>query len=169
MKNFKNKDLTTFIRYGGLNLKKQKGYGKSNYHSPPTSKGIYAFPLCAFEYFLIGAIDKYQSEIFPKEKKPNRYDEERENKINKIVSLIRKSFKKKDGYVWHHLEEYCKHKDIIDTHNSWVKTDMETWRKAIVKASLIQRYYYDNKSVNNSKLFGYYSKDHFEVYFDEKV
>ena len=49
---------------------------------------------------------------------------------------------------------------------------MDSWRKAFAKMSLTQRYGEDDwskQSVNESRLFGWYSKDHCEVFFDEKV
>ena len=41
------KDNDTFVRYGGLSLVKQKGYDPSmpTFHSPPNTRGIYAFPI----------------------------------------------------------------------------------------------------------------------------
>ena len=50
---FTAKDLE-FVTYGGLSLTKQKGYGGTTFHSPPASKGIYAFVWPYIERFLLG-------------------------------------------------------------------------------------------------------------------
>ena len=190
---FKNKDLTIFIRYGGLDLKNhKKNRKKDKYHTPPANRGIYAFPLCAIEYYLIGAIDEFQKEIFPKKPKypyhkeindklsdedqlewDNIYDafdyDNHEKQVEHIKRLIRKTFKKSKGTIWHHLEKYLNRKSIIlNRCNSWVKTSIKDWQKAFIKSSMYDRYY-DSKNINNVLLFGYSSKDHYEVFFDEKV
>jgi hypothetical protein len=44
-----------FVTFGGLNLNKQKGFGKhSTFHSPPAVSGIYAFVWPLIEPFLLG-------------------------------------------------------------------------------------------------------------------
>ena len=68
-KNIKGKDLFVFVRFGGLNLKKQKGYSNKedvSYHSPPTSRGIYAMPKIVQEFFLISSIGNFQPGTLPK-------------------------------------------------------------------------------------------------------
>ena len=70
-----------------------------------------------------------------------------------------------------------KHNEIIDSHGSWVKTSIDTWQKAFSKSSLSDRYgkgFGDEtrgeESINKTKgISGWYSKDHYEVFFDEKV
>lgn len=44
----------TFIRWGNISPSKQLGYGKRSFHSPPTKKGLYAFPNEFIEPFLLG-------------------------------------------------------------------------------------------------------------------
>jgi|ERR1035437_1969893 hypothetical protein len=192
----KGKDLTTFIRYGGLDLKRQDGYGSTTFHAPPSPRGIYAFPKTMQELFLVGSIDKFQPGTYPKvpeypgndasqeelekfHKDSDAFDwDEYDKKRKKIFHNIRKEFKKTSGNVWHHLGEYCKNVDIIDRHNSWVKTDIATWQKSFSKASLTDRYGEDfggsegrgEHSINTARgLTGMYSKDRYEVFFDEKV
>lgn len=177
----KGKDLTKFVRFGGLDLKNQKGFGNDTFHSPPASRGFYAMPYCAQEFWLISSMDVYQPGTTPKEVK---YDEtlpehqmqslydQQEKRRKKALSAMRKSFVKRTGHIWHHLSEFTPHNEVISSHNSWIKTTMAAWRKAFAKMSLTQRYGEDDwtkQSVNNSKLFGWYSKDHCEVFFDEKV
>jgi hypothetical protein len=172
----KGKDLNKFVRFGGLDLKNQKGFGKYGFHAPPAARGFYAMPYVAQEFFLISSMDIYQPGTMPKEpiwadvteEDWEKYDKRRKH----ARSAMRKSFYKKTGFVWHHLDKYTPNNEIIARHNSWIKTSMDAWRKAFAKMSLAQRYgEYDwsKKSVNQSKLFGSYSKDHCEVFFDEKV
>lgn len=186
----KGKDLSTFVRFGGLDLKTQRGYGRSDtFHSPPASRGFYAFPKCAQEMFLIGSMDKFQPGTMPKEPKWNDLPDEDYKEISKthskrqrkILQNIRKEFKKTTGNIWHHLGEHCKESDIISRHGSWVKTTIDTWQKAFSKTSLKNRYGEDwaawgsargrgESSINSTRgISGAYSKDHYEVFFDEKV
>lgn len=175
----KGKDIFTFVRFGGLDLKKQKGFSKEDdgYHSPPATRGFYAMPKIAQEFFLIGCIDVTQPGIFPK----NRFDESGfliENNSKKVrYREIRKEFRKDKGEIWHHLEEYTKHKDILDRKGCWIKTDIKVWEKSFSKMCTILRggrNKYDleagiDKVYPNRGLMGNFSKDHCEVFFDEKV
>ena len=192
----KGKDLTIFVRFGGLDLKNQKGYGRDTFHSPPAPRGFYAFPKVAQEMFLVGSLDKFQPGILPKRPEYpgenaspeeiekwrkwsdefdwDKYEEERK----KRYSEIRKEFKKTTGNIWHHLGEFCKPESIISRHGSWVKTSISDWQKAFSKSSLTNRYGEDfgsgtgrgHQSINVTRgISGYYSKDHYEVFFDEKV
>jgi hypothetical protein len=185
----KGKDLSIFVRFGGLDLKNQKGHTKNNptYHSPPTTRGFYAFPKSMQELFLIGSMDKFQPHIFPKDKidwdklsyeEGEKQSQELDIRHKKIRQRIRKEFVKTSGNIWHHLGDYCKPQEIIDTHGSWVKTTIQCWQKAFSKRSLNDRYGEDfgtgkgrgESSINNTRgLSGYYSKDDYEVFFDEKV
>lgn len=201
----KGKDLSIFVRFGGLDLKNQKGYGRDTFHSPPASRGIYAFPKVTQEMFLVGSLDVFQPGILAKkpkypdhkeieidgkmklspedmekwDKESSEFDwDEYEKNRKKRYSEIRKEFRKTTGNIWHHLGEFCKPVSIIDTHGSWVKTSIADWQKAFSKSSLTQRYGEDfgsnngrgESSINSARgLNGYYSEDHYEVFFDEKV
>ena len=195
MKNLKGKNLTLFVRFGGLDLKNQKGFGRDSYHSPPATRGFYSMPYVAQELFLIGSLDKFQPGTVPKPLKGKligtwedgepKYDwshlttedwDKHAKRKKKAISAMRKTFTKKNGNIWHHLGDYVERNEVIATHGSWVKTTMSAWRDAFVKISLTQRYGayaggndFRTESVNDSKLFGWYSKDHCEVFFDEKV
>ena len=165
------------MRFGGVNIKKQKGFGNDTYHSPPSTKGFYAFPLCAQEFFLIGSLGDFQKGTMPKSPKgENLLQEDWDNfrKRNKrALSVKRKEFIKKKGNIWHHLLEYSDRNEIIAEYGSWCKTSIKTWQKAFSRMSIECRYGEDsfkNKSINNSRgIVGFYSKDHCEVFFDEKV
>ena len=179
----KLKKLNIFVRFGGLNLKTQKGFNKSDsYHSPPASKGFFAFPLLAQEFFLIGSMDVFQPGIIPKWKSiPGKTYEDIdyelfEKKRKKAVSAMRKQFVKNEGNIWHHLVNYTDRSEIIEENGSWCKTSIKAWQRAFMKMSLKHRYHIGDKwsepvkSINETKgLLGWYSKDHCEVFFDEKV
>jgi len=188
----KGKDLTIFVRFGGLDLKNQDGYTKNGtkFHSPPAPRGIYAFPKVVQELFLISSLSHYQPSIMPKEPNWNKlYDEDPVNAENirkdfekrekDIIRKIRKEFKKTTGNIWHHLSDFCKTSDIIDRHGAWVKTSIDVWKKAFSKSSLTERYGEDYGNHNNGRgensinsargIKGMYSGDHYEVFFDEKV
>jgi hypothetical protein len=173
----KNKKLNTFVRFGGLNLKKQKGFGNDTFHSPPAPIGIYCMPLIAQELFLVGDLS-YQKNVMPKAKK-EYFDttegaENYEKRTKNIRRLKRKEFYKNTGNIWHHLREYTDNNEIIEEHNSWCKTSIKAWQKAFSKMSLNLRYGEDDSfkitNINVARgITGYYSKDHCEVFFDEKV
>ena len=187
-KNIKGKDLFVFVRFGGLNLKKQKGYtnkSDATYHSPPTSRGIYAMPKIVQEFFLVSGINRFQPGIMPKAPKYpmggspediEKYDQdcqEYEKKWKKNMSAIRKEFSKRDGNIWSHLGDYIPNNEVIDRKGSWVKTSIKDWVKAFSRMSLFCRYgdqWFASKSINDVRgVVGFYSKDHCEVFFDEKV
>ena len=183
-KNPKGKDLNVFVRFGGLDLKTQSGYTSDpkTFHSPPASRGFYAMPKVAQERFLIGSIDKYQPGTMPKIKTRDKFKSDDEyftyldefEKIKKsALRKLRKEFTKTDGNIWHHLGDFIKRSDILDEHGSWVKTTIDVWKKAFSKSSLKDRYgapAFSENSINKTKgITGYYSKDHYEVFFDEKV
>ncbi len=187
-KNIKGKDLFVFVRFGGLNLKKQKGYSNKedvSYHSPPTSRGIYAMPKIVQEFFLISSIGNFQpgtlpkSPQYPKDDTPenrekyNKESEEYDKKRKKNISNLRKEFTKREGTVWSHLGDYIPNNEVIDRKGSWVKTSIKDWAKAFSRMSLSCRYgdqWFASKSINDVRgVVGFYSKDHCEVFFDEKV
>ena len=182
----KKKELTRFVRFGGLNLKKSKGFKENSdgYHSPPAPKGFYAMPLIAQEFFLISSIEKYQPDNIPKTKNIDfsidiNYDNyEKSRKL--ALTKIRKEFLKNEGTIWHHLIEYTPHHKVLDTHGSWIKTDIKDWELAFntmsvaLKAESIKFNRSDSDKygigINNIRgITGFFSKDHCEVFFDEKV
>ena len=175
---FKNKDLKVFVRFGGVNLKTQKGYeyNPTTYHKPPTRRGFYAMPKIAQEYFLLGSINVFQPGTVAKIKDDENYDEWNKKRI-KSMSLRRKEFRKDKGFIWHHLGKYSDVNEIIEIHGSWVKTTIHHWGIAFKRMSIKLRYGeskqgfdFSVKSINMAKgIMGFYSKDHCEVFFDEKV
>lgn len=169
----KGKDIYVFVRFGGLHLKNQKGYNKNpkTYHEPPANRGFYAMPKIAQEFFLIGSLNKTQPGLFAKNSGSI------ENYWTNKLRQIRKEFRKDSGFVWHHLEEYTNQKDVLQRHGSWIKTDIKIWAKAFSKMSTTMRYGRPKYDLDNGinqhgvgmGIIGLYSKDHCEVFFDEKV
>lgn len=188
----KKKDLTYFVRFGSLNLGKQKGFGEEGFHKPPAPRGFYAFPYTVQEFFLISGLHKTQHHQFPKTNLPE-YDEAlpheelkkiREEidaydwdnyyvKVHKVKQNIRKEFRKTEGYLWHHLADHVANAEVVARNGSWVKTSLAVWQKAFKKCCLEMRYgddvVFKVSSINESpKTCGNYSRDSFEVFFDEK-
>ena len=202
----KGKDLSIFVRFGGLDLKTQKGYSSKDegtFHAPPAPRGFYAMPKIAQELFLVGSLDKTQPSIFAKapeypeykeingelskedqekwEKESDAFDWDKHNKNrDKRYTEIRKEFKKIDGNIWHHLVDMVPNNEVLERKGSWVKTSIKAWQKAFNKESLKNRYGEDfggsqgkgrgETSINKARgITGFYSKDQYEVFFDEKV
>ncbi len=185
----KNNDLFTFVRFGGLSLKKQHGYNVTPpipkpydlnwFHLPPASRGIYAMPKVAQDLFLVGSLESFQYSVMPKERehaelssddKVKAWDKESKRK-REVLSLIRREFRKTDGCVWHHLGgTFCKRNEVLAEHGAWIKTSMQTWEKAFRKASVTWRA--ESKKDGDhwdNKMFGNTGHEHLEVFFDEKV
>jgi hypothetical protein len=171
----KGKDPFMFVRYGGLDLKNQDGYladeSKKTFHSPPCRRGIYAMPQILIERFLITNITNSQPSSFPSKK--NRYEGKHKEKWEKhwkpYYQAVYKKFRKDSGCVWHHLESRCDPSDILDRNGAWVKTEMKVWAKAVSKESVTCRANTEKEMGYSMGLAGAFSKDHFEVFFDEKV
>ena len=164
----KGKDIYTFVRFGGLDLKNQKGFSISpeTYHQPPASRGFYAMPKIAQELFLVGSLESTQPGVFAKDGKNV------ENYWRDKLRQIRKEFKKTEGEIWHHLEEYTDHKDILQINGSWIKTDIKVWSKSFSKMSTKMKWGRSKEmggEIYPRGITGIYSKDHCEVFFDEKV
>ncbi len=179
-----------FVRYGRMHLTKQEGYGSDTFHAPPAPLGFYAMPIRFQELFLVGSIDKTQPDIIamPKKmkieniKEDEKIDWDEYNKIRKKKwkNIIHKFTVKNDNEIWHHLT--VKQNVIIDKHNDWVKTTVRDWKNALIKESLKLRVesmttdFCSTSKSEGGKRFaevrpktGWYSKDHFEVFFDSKV
>jgi len=164
----KGKDIYTFVRFGGLDLKNQKGFSQDpgSYHQPPASRGFYAMPKIAQEFFLVGSLESTQPGVFAKDSRNV------ENYWKDKLRQIRKEFRKTDGEIWHHLEEYTNHKDILQRHGSWIKTDIKVWAKSFSKMSTIMKWGRHKDlggEIYPRGITGIYSKDHCEVFFDEKI
>lgn len=180
----KGKDLSVFVRFGGANLKPQKGYGNDTFHSPPAPRGIYAMPKVVQVFFLVGSIGKFQPGTMPKEKSRDEIEKMTHEEAHeywsaqepfmKRIRMFRKEFRKTDGNIWHHLGQFVPRNEVIAEHGSWVKTSIKTWQKAFSKHSIQNRYGEDGivrrTSIDQARgINGYYNEDHFEVFFDEKI
>lgn len=167
--------LNRFVRFGKLALVKQKGFGGDTFHSPPAQRGFYAMPLRYQEYFLVGSIDDFQPGQLNAPKMPdNDATGEEWNEWNikweKRFKAVRHEFiVGNDIELWHHLP--VPNNEVISRHNSWVKTSLRAWKKAVGKESVkLRAEDGGSKGINSvRKRTGYCSKDHFEVFFDTKV
>lgn len=151
----------SLIRYGGLNIVKQKGnYGNKTYHSAPEKFGYYAFIFPYIELFLIGS-----------------------TKVNEFNAGMRKEFHAVDGFIWTHFKP-DNQKDILAVSNDWYKVPVSVMNKIIRKVyaeeSAINDTYYhyedffgERKLINPSKPapkahrnnpYSYCSTDHMEVF-----
>lgn len=175
----------TFVRYGKLKPVKQKGVGATNYHSPPCSRGFYAFPFGYEELFLVAGLSHQRDVGLPQiiKHETSRYF----NRITGEEVIEHDTYETKNIWlhkrrfiagpkvlIWHHLREYVIHpKDIIDTRKSWVCTTVEVWRKTfnrVLRKQQVESWkkYTDTKgSVKEVKLGGFYFKDHLEVFFEK--
>lgn len=164
--------LNIFVRFGGLDLKNQHGYSREQktFHAPPAKRGFYAFPKVAQELFLVGSLDRTQPSVLPKMKHDGSWEvqdyDNYEKKRRRALFLTRREFHKSSGTVWHHLEQHVSNNNIIQRHGSWVKTTIKVWLLAFKKESVTCR---ASSSFETSRMFGYFSKDHLEVFFDTKV
>lgn len=158
-KPFKNNGVA-LVRYGGLNLVKQKGnYGNNTYHSAPEKFGYYAFIFPYIELFLIGS-----------------------TKLTEFKAGVRKEFHAVDGLIWTHFKP-LNPKDIIAEHNDWYKVHVSFLNKLIRKNyaqdSALQETYFYYENFETRKLwnpnqeepkahrinpYSHSSTDHMEVF-----
>lgn len=169
----------TFVRYGRLHLTKQEGYGKDSFHAPPAPYGFYAMPIRFQELFLVGSLEKTQPEVLSIPKKLNRennpidfdwkeYEKVRKDRYKKI---IHKFVVKNEDVIWHHLD--IKPNMILTSYGSWYKSSVRDWKLALIKESVKLRAEgvagFCGERINLlseiPKKVGFYSKDHFEVFF----
>lgn len=168
-----------FVRFGKLHLTKQKGFGGDTFHSPPSTIGFYAMPFKYQDFFLISSLARTQSEQLNIPKELFNYDgddeeiyKKREKYLKDKISKLRHEFYVDDDtLVWHHLTN-VKRNEIVDTHNSWIKTTITEYKKALKKEIVLSRAY-AMKMCNiddiNSIPKNYINKDIVEVFFDTKV
>lgn len=168
-----------FVRFGKLHLTKQEGFGGNGFHSPPSSVGFYAMPFKYQEFFLIGSLTKTQPEQFNIPKELNEYDgddmevyDKREKYLKDKYSELRHEFYVDDDVlVWHHLNS-VKRNEIVAEHNSWVKTTISEYKRALKKEIVLYRSFamkLCNTGDINSIPKNYINKDVLEVFFDTKV
>lgn len=171
------KDINnTFVRYGKLHLVKQEGYGEDTFHAPPAPKGFYAMPIKFQEMFIVGSVMDSQPKIF---NVPKRFFEDvidfeecEKDRKKRMRDNYHKFVVDDTGEIWHHLD--VKRSLILDEHGTWFKTTVANWKKALRKENIKLRseslkFFKDNNINNVKKYGGFFSKDHFEVFFDTKV
>lgn len=82
---------------------------------------------------------------------------------------------KNDDVIWHHLN--LKPSVVLASYGTWNKSLVRDWKKALIKESVNLRAkciagFMGECNINLGEIpkkTGYYSKDHFEVFFDTKV
>ena len=178
----------TFVRFGSLGPVKQKGHTAEqaynddhSFHAPPTNYGFYAMPYTLQERFIVGCLPNTQPKLFPVPD-PEKFrgadgeidwDKYNQKELEILNAHYHKFDIKPEEEFWHHLGKHVKRPDILAEYGSWVKTTFKVWVKALQKeiannrmASTIHATPGDMSSV---KKRGFYSKDHYEVFFDKKV
>lgn len=147
-----DKSLHTFVRWGGLSPVKQKGYkqtrgGDATFHSPPSRRGIYAFPIKWIEHFLLGGADReHQS--------PRKFEHY--------------------GDIWHHLSADLRPDEIYKESGAWVKTSFDSWAAQYKKAlhENANRKFQVNRMMQGQELeddfweIAPFSGDHVEVFIE---
>ena len=168
-----------FVRFGKLHLTKQEGFGGETFHSPPSTVGFYAMPFKYQEFYLISSLSKTQSDQLNIPKELYNYDgddmeiyKKRSDYLKDKISKIRHEFYVDDDtLVWHHLTS-VKRNEIVEEHNSWVKTTIAEYKRALKKEIILYRAYamkiYDVDDINTIPK-NYINKDVLEVFFDTKV
>src|ERR1700761_2866241 len=127
------KDLTHFVRFGGLDLVRQKGYGAADFHAPPAPRGFYAMPLIVQDLWLVSGLSWSQPAQWPKTP-PDPYEtespsaeqwqewndfdwEKHYQREEQMYPRIRKEFRKTTGYIWHHLDKYADNREVVARHH----------------------------------------------------
>ena len=176
-----------FIRFGNLNLVKQKGYdpnGTGDFHTPPARYGIYAFPEYSICRFLISG-DRQVSRAIKLDINELEWDEnclltsKSRKEVKRLISNKNTKLKyvsqaidgtiyahenpKKFKYtkeLWHHLK--VDDADVIRRNNDWVLTTYKVWLDAYYAMLNYERNYYYKNGMK-------FAKDHHEVFIPHKI
>jgi len=182
-----------FARFGGLSSVKQKGYNinMEGYHSPPSRRGIYAFLYPYYEPFLLGAdeysgINTKHSKFERVKNKDGEYiiskddvdvDEKNWMKFYSIRKYkdgnsyiikpkVPKIFKY-NGELWHHLGDFVKFSDILDTKGTWVLTSFNIYISALKKEHHNSINSLKKMNINTKNPHYYTNIDHLEVFIEK--
>ena len=177
-----------FVRYGRLKPTKQKGFDSYKkdpwFHSPPKGKGFYAFPFGFEEIFLVVNLT-YQTKTSRSLPNITKYEKWVNAKCNEVIFSeweTKDIWKHKRVFevdasktVWHHLE--VRSDVVLEKTEHWTKTTIKEWKKALNKTMNKEKMKTwkeftkkgGTKSVSELRKNGFYSKDHYEVFFDYKV
>ena len=175
----------TFVRYGKLKPVKQKGVKSNSFHSPPCSKGFYAFPFGHEEMFLVAGLGYQKDVCLPTITKHEvyRYHDRTRDKVvehkdtyeTPDIWLQKHRFTvSQRDLIWHHLGAHVLNpKDILQKRKEWVQTTVAVWRKTFNRvlskqqAETWKSLKGGEGDIREVKPGGWYSKDHLEVFFEK--
>ncbi len=92
------------------------------------------------------------------------------NGIRYVGYNLKPKFFNYKGDIWHHLSQYVKKRDIMDSKHGWVKTTFYTYLEALHQSSAVDRF--NSALVDNKKYGGdhepYYNyfNDMYEVFIE---
>ena len=187
-------DKYKFVRYGILNPRQKQKVHVGNYvepsggslmsfHIAPKSRGFYAFPFKLQELYLISGSTEYQKDVLPFKKLIPELPEDEQTTFEIAAAEYRKNipikqqnekilkenfriFYKTNGTIWHHLIDATPHCEVIEKSGTWIRTSMEAWYKALGKNKVNL---FHNDPCGSWQSDVKFSKDHYEVFIDEKV
>jgi hypothetical protein len=131
------------------------------------------------DFFFISSIEDTQPKQVGLPKKPENtaspeeWDAYYEKRKARLTEIRHEFVIGPKTEFWHHLD--VPNRDVLQRQGSWVKTDYNTWKKAIIKENTRLRFeslkHTDNNNVNEvPKKAGFFGIDHMvEVFFDEKI
>ena len=152
----------TFVRFGSLNIQKYDKQIADEFHKPPKKYGIFAFIWPYIEPFL------YMWKI------PDRKEETTEDYRKRSKEWIRTNFHKFEysGYLWTHFTDLNIPGERI---GSWIKIHTDDLNDLLkkVKHEDIKQLQQNSKNpiIDPYKrgLGGFMSKDHLEVFIENKI
>jgi hypothetical protein len=162
-----------FIRYGNLNKSDYKNSGVNGdpYNYPPKRYGIFAFPYCKIELFMITwkyskKVLKMTSEYLKEHNLPENYWEIDNVKYDLIKNKIWKKVMSKDRKVfiydkpiWHHFIDYSVSKYYK---GYWALDEMSDYEKILTKSIGIDKKFLER---NGFRI----CRDVYEVFIDKKI
>lgn len=165
--------MLKLARYGGLSHKKQKSYGRNNFHSPPEKVGLFTFLYPYIDWFLIGGNFTNNNDLKIKSFAEGFNWETDDNFKNKHASLTDQAKYRicyVDGYVWTHMLPKEKlYKYVLAKKGSWYKVHSSNIDKFITLEINTSQKFQKQKGwgiKSNIQLNSMYgtSTDHLEIF-----
>lgn len=171
----------TFVRFGGLSKVDQTKYGISqNFHKAPANKGVFAFIWPYIESFLFAW--KMKTLTPPPEAKNwsteqwKEYNKLERKQFNKFYKDNMKKFTY-EGWIWVHFIDISP-KYIRRREGTWVEIHTSNFDEVLKKAkhkdmkSMAGDEYMGNLDIRDpykKGLGGFMSRDHLEVFIEDKI